>query len=756
MTRLQIRACAAIVLLAIATGCVRSPEARRDEYLARGKALLQKHDYSRAILEFRNAVKAMPKDAEPYYQIGVASEDAGDIRTAVAFFRKAVEQNPRHTGAQLKLAQLMAGATEKTWLKGAEARLNALKQSAPTSPDVLNSLALTELKLGETGEAVKNLQQSLASAPTELRSSILLAQTKLWQHDMKRAEEVLLRACESAPNSPDARVALGEFYVIEKKAPEAEKEFQRALVIDPKSGPALMHLANLQRSLARNREAEQTFERLAASGQDRYKPVHAQFLFEEGRRDDAIREFERLAKESPGDRLARTRLIAAYQSVNRTADAQKVLDEALRKNPRDLDALLQRAEIFVDTTKYGQAEADLNRALHLRPNSGDAHYIRATLYQKRGESLSYRQELSESLRLDSYLVPVRLELAQSLIADKQPAAALETLDAAPPGQKQLVPIIIERNWALWVSGDMAQMRKGIDQGLARERSADLLVQDGLWKLKSGNPSAARASLEEALKTNPADIRALSALNTSYLALKQADMAMKAVKDYAAREPNSAPVQEFWGAMLSAHGEHSQARSAFEAAKAADPRFIPADFSLAQIDAHEGKWDAAAGRMRAVLSRDDRVITAHLWLADIDSAKGNYDAAIHEYQQVVDITPNDPRALNNLAYLLTEYRKQPDAALKLAQRAVELAPDDPNFLDTLGWILYEKSLYPSAIPYLERAAAKGDNAALKYHLAMAYAKAGASTRARETLALALKSDPNAPEAKSAAAVVARQN
>ncbi len=102
MNRIQIRACVVIVLLAFLCACARSPEARRDKYLARGKALLQKHEYSRAILEFRNAAKAMPKDAEAYYQIGVASEDAGDVRTAIPFFKKALDQNPKHAGRSVE------------------------------------------------------------------------------------------------------------------------------------------------------------------------------------------------------------------------------------------------------------------------------------------------------------------------------------------------------------------------------------------------------------------------------------------------------------------------------------------------------------------------------------------------------------------------------------------------------------------------------------------------------------------------------
>src|SRR6185312_2332462 len=84
--------------------CRTSPEAKEGKYIERGRALLAKKDYSRAILEFRNAAKEMPKDAEPYYQIGLASMAAGDGPGAIQAFHKATELNPKHSGAQLKLA----------------------------------------------------------------------------------------------------------------------------------------------------------------------------------------------------------------------------------------------------------------------------------------------------------------------------------------------------------------------------------------------------------------------------------------------------------------------------------------------------------------------------------------------------------------------------------------------------------------------------------------------------------------------------
>lgn len=93
----------------------------------------------------------MPKDAEAYNQMGVASEGGEDIRTAVAVFRKALAEDPKHSGAQLKLAQLMAQTTDKPLLQDAETRLDALKRSSLESADILDSLVLGGAEAWENG-----------------------------------------------------------------------------------------------------------------------------------------------------------------------------------------------------------------------------------------------------------------------------------------------------------------------------------------------------------------------------------------------------------------------------------------------------------------------------------------------------------------------------------------------------------------------------------------------------------------------------
>ncbi len=85
-------------------------------------------------------------------------------------------------------------------------------------------------------------------------------------------------------------------------------------------------------------------------------------------------------------------------------------------------------------------------------------------------------------------------------------------------------------------------------------------------------------------------------------------------------------------------------------------------------------------------------------------------------------------------------------------AIAGGKERPAFADTLGWILYRKGMYPSAVPYLKQATTDPRDAVARYHLAMAYAKAGDRQRSIATLQAALKLNPGLPEAKLAQEMV----
>src|SRR5262249_23228009 len=100
----------------------------------------------------------------------------------------------------------------------------------------------------------------------------------------------------------------------------------------------------------------------------------------------------------------------------------------------------------------------------------------------------------------------------------------------------------------------------------------------------------------------------------------------------------------------------------------------------------------------------------------------------------------PVAANNLAWMYAVQGQQLDEALQLAQTAKAQLPDEPSVTDTLAWVYYKKNLSDLAIPLLEPLTRQEPtNPTYRYHLGLAYAKAGKDTLARQSLerALALK-------------------
>jgi tetratricopeptide (TPR) repeat protein len=744
MKRSILAIAAAVVLL---SACSQSPQAKEAKYLEKGRKAYQQQKYTVAVVHFKNAIQAQPRDAEPYYQLGLAYLGLSDFRDAVSSFQKALELNPKHAGAQLKMAELMAASGNKEVLQEAQKRSQEVLALLPGDPDALNVLALTELKLGRPESAEAHLEQALKTSPSNLKSSVALAQAKLARKDTAGAEEVLKQAVAQAPRSPEPRVYLGGFYVALGKTAEAEQQYRKALEINPKYGPALLALGAMQVRAGRNDEADRTYQQLSALPEKQYRPAHALFLFQSGKREQAVAEFEKLFQTDREDRALRTDLVTAYLAVNRVGDAERVLTAALKKNDRDVDALMQRSRIYLGSEKYAEAQADLNQVLHFRPNAAEAHYLLSKVKQGRGEAAMQRQELGEALRVDPSFGAARVELAQALIATGGAQQALELLDQAPREQKNAIPILLQRNLALLALGRTAEARKGIDQVLAAGNVPEALLQDAALKLGQKDFAGARASAEAVLAQNPGETRALNLLYQTYALQKQVPAGIQKVQEYAARQPASAAVQQFLGQLLLANGDKAGARQAFETAKKANPTSVATDLLLASVDMSEGKRDEARKRLSAIVSaHPDNVAAQSLW-AQLESEDAKPAAAIEHYRKVVALDEKNVTALNNLAYLLAE-NKQPDEALKYAQQAKEIAPENSAIDDTLGWTYYQKGMYSLAVTHLRSAVSKDATARRQYHLAMACLKAGDTSEGRKVLEAALKTDPNLPEAQEA--------
>ncbi|MBK5291018.1 MAG: tetratricopeptide repeat protein [Acidobacteriia bacterium] len=724
-----------------------------EDFLERGKQYLKEKDYARALIEFRNATKLKPKSPEAYFQSALAYIEMRDANAAVAFLMRAVEVDPKHTASQVKLAELMSGSKDREVLREGVEHAKAALQIIPNDPDALNALGLTEFQLGNHDVGLRYLEQANKVYPEHLKSSVSLAAVFLAKKDLAGAERILKEAAEKQAGSADGVATLGRFYVHIGKKEEAQKQFRRAIEIDPGHAIALLNLAALASVDGRDAEAASLYGRISKLPDKDYRQAYAIYLIQKRRQGDAIRELERLEKTDPTDRTVRTLLVTLYMAANRLPDAEKLLAAAIQRNSKDTEALLQRSEIHLRAGRGSEAQADLAEVLRVRPESGEAHYVAAKLARAGGFTKNYEQELGEALRLNRNLLGARLESVTLLLAQGRSKTALELLDQAPSAQKEQLPWILTRNAALLAAGKVAEVRKILDQVLPVHQTAALLQQDSTVRLIQKDYLRARTSAEEALRLDPESVPAIDHLFRSYAYQGKAEDGINRLRQLAAQQPKSAGLQMFLGRVLLATRRYDEARRAFQAALGAKGG-AEASIGLVQVDLAEGKNDGARQILEQLIRSDDRNVAARMLLAQLHYKSGRLDDTVAQYRKILDIDQRNVRSLNNLAYVLADSGRAPDEALQYAQQAKELAPHDVGVEDTIGWAFYRKGIYPTAVRHLEKAVQTRPTALYRYHLAMAYMRAGTGNRGRAMLDVALREDPSLPEAKTAQDLLAQ--
>jgi tetratricopeptide (TPR) repeat protein len=118
-------------------------------------------------------------------------------------------------------------------------------------------------------------------------------------------------------------------------------------------------------------------------------------------------------------------------------------------------------------------------------------------------------------------------------------------------------------------------------------------------------------------------------------------------------------------------------------------------------------------------------------------QGRYEDEVRLYREALALSPGDPTATNNLAWILSEGMNRADEALGLIDALIARAGRKPDVLDTRGVILSRAGKYDAAIKDLEESVAAEPSPVAYFHLAVACRKAGLAEKSRKNLDLAVK-------------------
>ena len=100
--------------------------------------------------------------------------------------------------------------------------------------------------------------------------------------------------------------------------------------------------------------------------------------------------------------------------------------------------------------------------------------------------------------------------------------------------------------------------------------------------------------------------------------------------------------------------------------------------------------------------------------------GQWEKAQADFEQALVLAPDQPYALNYLAYSWTERGQNLTRARAMLEKALRARPNDGAITDSLGWVLFRMGNLPEAVRLLERASElEPDDPTISSHLGDVY-------------------------------------
>ena len=755
----------------------------------RGRALNSLRRPEDASAEFEHALQVDSSNAAA--QIGLAESLAARARSdeALGVLSKVPDGAPEASEARVLQGRIFLSRGQ--YADAEAAFLTARELSRPDSAlfqktMLAINLAESQLALGKIDAAAATQQQLARDAPRLAASQLLQSRIELARGNYDAAVADLQRLVAAAPDYVQARMMLGVAHLGQGNLFQAESQLAQVVNSAPDNVEARKLLARVRLQLDRPDAALQVLTPALGEGVDdaQFYSLLGVAQLRAGNTDKALAALEQNVRLHPNDEGLRADLASGYVSIHRYLDAIDVL----RAAPAKLSSRAATLLVAATAAEGGQpkARAEVERLLKEQPDDPQILYVAAAYFGSQREFERARGYLGRILTTDPADVRALVGLANIEFAIGNLAAAEQNLRKALLAQPSNPELHLAMAQLQLARGDVTQARASIeaavksgqghanienaagrllsenqryDEALAHLRRATDLDsnKEGYWldtarvQLALNQPTAARESIEKALKIRPDWIQASSLLVLIDLRASGSAAALVRAKELRARHPDEPAVLVLEGDVQAISKNYREAVAAYEQAEHLRPEAVTA------VKTFEAMKQAGLDRPEAPLLRwlglrpeDGRV---RMVLGQYYIQTNRAQRAVAEFETVSRQEPNNAVVLNNLAWL---YHTQGNVrAEETARRAHELAPNNAAISDTYGWILLGKQRTDLALPLLEAAArSAADNAEIQYHYGAALAAAGRHDEAKTVLNRALNSKQNFSQRSDAEKLLSR--
>lgn len=787
-------------------------------------ALLEQKGGNRSAAQglYEKIVAKEPGNLGALLQLAGLANQVGQKEQTLRWLEQAWDKNP----ASLEAGLMLIGQYQAAGLNLKAANVaRSLETANPDHPAAVRALGLALLADGQAAEAIKLFHKLAGLQPQAPEPWHLVGLAEARSSNFREATTAIDKALTVQGDYLPSLVARVELQAQQEKIPEAlagakalQKQFPNLNIGDRLEGNLYIRQKDFTKALAAYRAAHtkapdsQTVLMLAGAlqvtgnsegaiktlrdwlaGHPEDAEVRARLAAELqrlGRREEAIAEYERLAKRPGPDgsgtdgatldrglQQADTLLVQAYLQQKDFDKALTAARSLTEKQPSAAGAFNLLGVVYLAKGEDAPARTAFEQAVKLNPDHLPALMNLATLDVRTGDRTGAQLRYRKILERNPDHLPAVLRLAILLGRTEE---SLRLLEQAWERQ----PTSVEAGLALaqeYTTRSDHNKAKATVKKLAEIQPNDPQVVRamGLIQANSGDTANAVASFQKLAtlvpqspepwylaamaQANTKDVKKVAELLDKAVGIQgnylpalvarvqlqqqdqQFDSALTGIRNIQQLYPDQVTGHLLEGDLRLRQKEFDRAVTAYEGAYAKAPNGQTTT-RLANAQWQAGKRESALATLQRWLSSEPKDRQARLQYAMYLQESNRKPETIAEYEKLSEQLPDNGLILNNLAWF---YHETGDArALRYAERAHDKAPDNPEIADTLGWILVQRDEGLRGLEVLQKALAKApDHPSIRYHLAVAYAKVGRKDSAREELAK-LTGIPPFPEQQEA--------
>lgn len=762
--------CVAVAGAILVTACG-GAQSRFDAHMKRGEDYFSHNDFTKANVEFRNAMQIEPKNAKARLMAARVAERLGRPRDALALYVSLTDSDPKNLEAREGLARLLVlgratndamkviepGLAQKpddvTLLTLRAAARQQLKDAAGAVADADRALKIAPADegaiqvraglykaSGDLAGATALVAEGVAKSPKSASLREVLTDLYVAGGQTDKAEEQMRALVGLVPNDPRFRYQLAVFYSRSKRLDDAQRVLEDTVKALPKSNEAKLTLVDFLGNQRSPAQAQQLLRQFVTQDPDNYelRLGLGALLMRSGDVKGATEAYNEIIKRDgthPNGLAARDRLAAIAWSQGKLDEARKLLAQVLQENPHDNEALAQRAEIELASRDPAAAIGDLREVLRDHPQANRIRQMLAKAYQANGQPGLAEEALRTAMESAPADTGIRLQLAQLLLTTQRPDQALTLLEETVRNAPTNVAARGELARAYIVKRDFTAARTAAqDLQTLDPKAAIGPYMAGLAAEGLNQPDEAEKDFAQSVALEPRAIEPLTALIRHQIGHGQGDKAVELLKNALKSDPSNPAILDLLGQVYLQRNDAASAVDVLTRAKTLAPNWwVPyRDLGSAKVAAKDMPAAIATYEAGVKVAPSEPKLVSEL--AFLYEANKRPQDAIALYDAWYRRDPHAPGVADMLAKLLIAYRSD-RASLDRARdlTAGFVSSSDGNLLDTNGWVHFKRGEYADALPILQRAAEREPNSkSIRYHLGMVELHLGKTDEARDDL------------------------